>query len=51
MVKDQDRFALVNVTAKDEQVLDRKLREIFKGSLIVRPGIRSQNPESRSQEE
>lgn len=36
MVKDQERFALVNVTAKDEQVLDLKLREIFEGSLIVR---------------
>ncbi|AYB35060.1 exosortase N [Chryseolinea soli] len=37
MVTEKERFALVNVTAKDEMLLDRNLKQLFKGELIVRP--------------
>ena len=37
MAKEKERFALVNVTAKDEILLDRSLGKIFKNGLIVRP--------------
>ncbi|HEY5748092.1 MAG TPA: exosortase N [Chryseolinea sp.] len=37
MVNEKERFALVNVTAKDEMLLDRNLRQMFEDGLIVRP--------------
>lgn len=37
MVKEKERFALVNVTAKDEILLDRNLKQMFKDGLTVRP--------------
>jgi exosortase N len=37
MAKEHDRFALVNVTAKDEESLDQNVKQMFNNGLIVRP--------------